>query len=341
MKVYDFDFLLPDKYIAQTPLDKRDDSRLLVLDRKTGEIYHALFSHILDFLNPGDVLVLNDSKVIPARLIGNREETGGRVEFLLLTPLGDDKWEVLVKPGKKAREGTIISFGEGRLKARILSTTDSGGRIVRFEYKGDFEKILDLLGRVPLPPYIKQEIEDKDRYQTVYAKNPGSVAAPTAGLHFTPSLLQRAKEKGIKIAYVTLHIGLGTFRPVTVTDIKDHNMHKEFYIISTDNTEIINKQKESGGRVVAVGTTACRVLETCASNNGLVKERKGWTDIFIYPGYDYKIVDCLITNFHLPKSTLIMLVSALAGREKILKAYQEAINKEYRFFSFGDAMLIK
>ncbi|GKX29130.1 S-adenosylmethionine:tRNA ribosyltransferase-isomerase [Vallitalea longa] len=341
MKRKDFDFELPQELIAQDPLKDRSSSRLLVLDKETGKIEHKIFKDILGYLNKGDCLVLNNTKVIPARLIGSREETHGKVEFLLLKRLEGDNWEVMVKPGRKAKPGDRIEFGNGLLKAEVLKVVEGGNRIARFEYEGIFEQVLDELGQMPLPPYITHQLEDKERYQTVYAKHRGSAAAPTAGLHFTPDLLKAVEEKGVKIAYVTLHVGLGTFRPVKVDDILDHTMHSEYYWIEQDEADKINETKKNGGRVIAVGTTSSRTLESVGDNDGHVKESKGWTDIFIYPGYKFKVVDTLITNFHLPESTLIMLVSALAGRENVLNAYKIAVEEKYRFFSFGDAMLIK
>ncbi|WP_027308045.1 tRNA preQ1(34) S-adenosylmethionine ribosyltransferase-isomerase QueA [Caloramator sp. ALD01] len=341
MNVKDFYFDLPEELIAQTPIEPRDMSRLMVLDRKTGEIEHRIFKDIIEFLNEGDCLVLNNSRVIPARLFGVKEDTGANVEFVLLKRIDKDKWETLVKPGKKARIGSKFMFGDGELRCEVLDNTESGGRIIEFKYEGVFEQILDRLGNMPLPPYIKAELKDRERYQTVYSKVEGSAAAPTAGLHFTNELLDRIKNKGVKIAYLTLHVGLGTFRPVKVENIEEHKMHSEFYMIDEENAKIINNTKKNGKRIIAVGTTSCRTLETASDENGYVKPQSGWTDIFIYPGYNFKCVDCLITNFHLPESTLIMLVSALAGREKVLNAYNTAVKEKYRFFSFGDAMFIK
>lgn len=341
MKVHDFYFDLPEELIAQDPLEKRDESRLLVLHRKDSTIEHRVFKEIIDFLNPGDCLVLNNSRVIPARLYGFKEDTGASMEFVLLKRIDRDKWETLVKPGKKAKLGSRFIFGNGELKCTVLDNTDAGGRIIEFEYDGIFEEILDKLGEMPLPPYIKHKLEDKERYQTVYSKVEGSAAAPTAGLHFTNELLNKIREKGIYIAYLTLHVGLGTFRPVKVEDIEKHLMHSEFYMIDSENAEIINEAKGRGKRVIAVGTTSCRTLETIGDEKGMTKASTGWTDIFIYPGYKFKVVDCLITNFHLPESTLIMLVSALAGRERIMDAYKAAVNERYRFFSFGDSMFIE
>ncbi|EJP6472753.1 tRNA preQ1(34) S-adenosylmethionine ribosyltransferase-isomerase QueA [Clostridium botulinum] len=341
MKVKDFDFYLPEELIAQHPMEKRDEARLLVLNKETGEIEHKIFKNILDYLNPNDCLVLNDTRVLPARLIGAKEETGGKMEFLLLKRKEKDVWETLVKPGKRAQIGTKFIFGNGELKAEVIGIGEEGSRIVKFYYEGIFEEILDQLGQMPLPPYIKEKLDDKEMYQTVYSKEQGSAAAPTAGLHFTEELLEKIKEKGVKLAFLTLHVGLGTFRPVKVEDIQDHVMHSEYYKMDPKTAEIINTTKENGGRVIAVGTTSCRTLETIGDEKGKVREQSGWTDIFVYPGYKYKVVDALITNFHLPQSTLLMLVSALAGRDKIMNAYNTAVKKEYRFFSFGDAMFIK
>jgi S-adenosylmethionine:tRNA ribosyltransferase-isomerase len=336
-----FDFDLPEELIAQTPLKDRTASRLLVLNKETGEVQHKRFTDLIDYLVPGDTVVLNDSRVIPARLFGVKKETQAKVELLLLKQMENDRWEVLVKPGKKVRPGTVLEFGEGMLKAVCEETTEVGGRIVRFEYEGIFNEILDQLGQMPLPPYIKEHLEDAERYQTVFAKHPGSAAAPTAGLHFTGDYLNRLKEKGIIIAYVTLHVGLGTFRPVQVENIFEHHMHAEYYSITEENAKLINQAKQSGHRVLAVGTTATRTLETVGGkHNGEIVAGSGWTDIYIFPGYSFHMIDALLTNFHLPKSTLVMLVSALAGRENVLAAYHEAIHERYRFFSFGDAMLI-
>lgn len=341
MKRKDFDFELPQELIAQDPLEDRSSSRLLVLDKETGKIEHKIFTDIISYLNEGDCLVLNNTRVLPARLIGSREKTHGKVEFLLLKRLEHDNWEVMVKPGRKAKPGDRIEFGNGLLKAEVMKVVDGGNRIVNFEYEGIFEQVLDELGQMPLPPYITHQLEDQERYQTVFAKHTGSAAAPTAGLHFTKDLLKAVEEKGIKVAYVTLHVGLGTFRPVKVDDIKEHTMHSEYYWIEKEEADKINETKKNGGRVIAVGTTSSRTLESVADDNGCIKEAKGWTDIFIYPGYKFKVVDTLITNFHLPESTLIMLVSALAGRDNVLNAYNNAVEERYRFFSFGDAMLIK
>lgn len=341
MKRQDFYFDLPEELIAQDPLEDRSSSRLLVLDKETGETSHHIFKEIVDYLNPGDCLVINDTKVIPARLIGTREGTGAKIEVLLLKRKENNVWETLVKPGKKARPGTRIVFGEGLLVGEVIDVVEEGNRLIKFEYEGIFEEILDQLGQMPLPPYITHQLEDKNRYQTVYAKHTGSAAAPTAGLHFTPELLKQIEEKGVDIARVTLHVGLGTFRPVKVDDILEHHMHSEFYHIDAEAAEKINRAKDNGGRVICVGTTSCRTVESAADESGRLRECSGWTEIFIYPGYKFKILDALITNFHLPESTLIMLVSALAGREHVLHAYQEAIRERYRFFSFGDAMFIK
>lgn len=341
MKVSDFYFELPEELIAQYPLEKRDSSRLMVLDKKTGEIEHRKFHDILEYLNEGDTLVLNNTRVLPARLIGEKEETGGKIEFLLLKRIEGDKWECLAKPGRKAKVGTVFTFGEGKLKAIVREIGEEGNRIIEFKYDGIFEQVLDELGQMPLPPYIHEKLEDKERYQTVYSKEKGSAAAPTAGLHFTEELLKEIKDKGVNIAYLTLHVGLGTFRPVKVDDVNNHVMHSEYYHLDKENAELINKTKESGNRVIAVGTTSSRTLETIGDENGRVREQSGWTDIFIYPGYKFKIVDNLITNFHLPESTLIMLVSALAGQDNIMNAYNTAVKEKYRFFSFGDSMFIK
>lgn len=341
MKTSDFYYDLPQELIAQDPLADRSSSRLMVVDRKTGEVSHHVFREIIDYLNPADCLVINNTKVIPARLYGIKEDTGAHIEILLLKRRENDVWETLVKPGKKARPGARIVFGDGCLKAEVLEVVDEGNRLIHFEYEGIFEEILDRLGEMPLPPYITHKLQDKNRYQTVYAKYEGSAAAPTAGLHFTEELLQKVKEKGIRIAPVTLHVGLGTFRPVKVDDVNDHHMHSEFYMVSKETAEIINETKKSGGRVIAVGTTSTRTLESVADENGMIRETSGWTDIFIYPGYQFKCIDALITNFHLPESTLLMLVSALSSRETMLDAYKIAVEEKYRFFSFGDAMFIK
>lgn len=341
MKVNDFYFDLPEELIAQYPLEKRDSSRLMVLDRNTGEVEHRVFHDIVEFLNEGDTLVLNNTRVLPARLIGEKEGTGGKIEFLLLKRLVGDKWECLAKPGKRAKVGTVFTFGEGKLKAVVREIGEEGNRIIEFIYDGIFEQVLDELGQMPLPPYIHEKLEDKERYQTVYSKEKGSAAAPTAGLHFTEELISKIKEKGINIAFLTLHVGLGTFRPVKVDTIENHIMHSEYYQLTEEDAHIINKTKEAGKRVIAVGTTSTRTLETIGDENGRVSPQSGWTDIFIYPGYKFKVVDSLITNFHLPESTLIMLVSALAGQDNVMKAYNLAVKEEYRFFSFGDSMFIK
>ena len=340
MKTDDFDYYLPEELIAQTPLKKRDSSRMLVLDKQNGNIFHKTFSDIIDYLNPGDTLVLNDTKVIPARIIGVKEETGAVIELLLLKNIDDNNWECLTRPAKRVKVGTVISFGDGMLKATCSSVGEEGIRVFSLSYDGILYEILDKLGTMPLPPYIHEKLEDQSRYQTVYAKNSGSAAAPTAGLHFTKELLNDIKNKNVNIAYLTLHVGLGTFRPVNVEDVTKHKMHTEYYSISKETCDIINKTKESGNKIVVVGTTSVRVLETVMNRFGELKECSGVTDIFIYPGYKFKIVDNLITNFHLPKSTLVMLVSALAGRDNIMKAYHEAVLNKYRFFSFGDAMFI-
>ena len=341
MKRQDFYYDLPEELIAQDPLEDRSSSRLLVLDKETGATSHHIFKEITGYLKEGDCLVINDTKVIPARLIGHKEDTGAAIEVLLLKRKENDIWETLVKPGKKCKPGTKIVFGEGLLHATVLETVEDGNRLIQFSYEGIFEEILDKLGEMPLPPYITHKLQDKNRYQTVYAKYEGSAAAPTAGLHFTKELLRQIEEKGIDIAYVTLHVGLGTFRPVKVDNILEHHMHSEFYQVTKEAADKINKAKKEGHRVICVGTTSCRTVESAADENGMVKEGCDNTEIFIYPGYKFKVLDALITNFHLPESTLVMLVSALAGREHILNAYEEAIREKYRFFSFGDAMLIK
>lgn len=341
MKTEEFDYVLPERLIAQTPLKKRDSSKLLVLNKATGEISHRIFTDIVDYLNAGDVLVINDTKVIPARLYGTKEQTGAVIELLMLKDHGNDIWECLSKPAKRIKEGTIITFGEGLLKAECISVENDGIRKMKFQYQGIFYEILDRLGEMPLPPYIHETLEEKNRYQTVYASNLGSAAAPTAGLHFTEPLLQKIKEKGVVIAPITLHVGLGTFRPVNVDNIKDHRMHHEFYQMSEETAKLLNQAKKEKQSIIAVGTTSTRTLESIMNLYGEFKECSGWTDIFIYPGYQFKAIDHLITNFHLPKSTLVMLVSALAGKEHILNAYEEAIKNEYRFFSFGDSMFIK
>lgn len=340
MKTSDFYYDLPEELIAQDPLADRSASRLLHLDRETGEIQHTDFKHITRYLNPGDCLVINDTKVIPARLYGSKVGTDAGIEILLLKRKGDNVWETLVKPGKKAKPGTVISFGEGLLTGEVIDVVEEGNRLIRFHYEGIFEEILDKLGEMPLPPYITHKLEDKNRYQTVYAKNEGSAAAPTAGLHFTEELLEEIRRMGVNIAHVTLHVGLGTFRPVKVDDVEKHHMHSEFYVVEEDQAKLINDTKKNGGRIISVGTTSCRTLESAADEDGNLQAKSGWTEIFIYPGYQFKIIDGLITNFHLPESTLLMLVSALAGKENIMKAYEEAVRERYRFFSFGDAMMI-
>lgn len=340
MKTSDFNFDLPQELIAQDPLEDRSSSRLMVLNKESGEIAHRIFHDITEYLHPGDCLVINDTKVIPARLIGTKEDTGAHIEILLLKRKENDVWETLVKPGKKCRPGARVVFGNGELKAEIVDVLGDGNRLVHFEYEGIFEEVLDRLGQMPLPPYITHKLQDKNRYQTVYAKYEGSAAAPTAGLHFTKELLKQIEDMGVKIAHVTLHVGLGTFRPVKVDNVLDHHMHSEFYIVDEEEAEKINSTKRDGGRVICVGTTSCRTLESATGEDGILRAGSGWTEIFIYPGYKFKILDCLITNFHLPESTLVMLVSALAGREHVLAAYEEAIKERYRFFSFGDAMFI-
>ena len=341
MKTSDFYYDLPEELIAQDPLPDRSSSRLMHLDKQTGEIVHTNFRHVLDYLNPGDCLVINDTRVIPARLYGSKVGTNAGIEILLLKRKENNIWETLVKPGKKAKPGTKISFGDGLLIGEVLDVVEEGNRLIQFSYEGIFEEILDQLGEMPLPPYITHKLQDKERYQTVYAKHEGSAAAPTAGLHFTKELLEQIEEKGVKIAHVTLHVGLGTFRPVKVDDVEKHHMHSEFYVVEEDQAAMINEAKRTGHRVIAVGTTSCRTLESAADENGMLQAKSGWTEIFIYPGYEFKIIDALITNFHLPESTLLMLVSALAGKEYILKAYEEAVKERYRFFSFGDAMMIE
>lgn len=341
MRVEDFNFDLPVELIAQHPLEERDQSRLLVVDKNTGELEHKKFHDILDYLKKGDVMVLNDTRVIPARLLGMKEETEGKIEFLLLNRKKLDTYECLAKPGKRARVGARFTFGGGLLKAEVIDVLDNGNRIVQFYYDGVFEEILNRLGEMPLPPYIKEKLEDSERYQTVYSREEGSAAAPTAGLHFTEKLLKDIRGLGVEIAFLTLHVGLGTFRPVKVESVENHDMHSEFYSLDAHNAEIINNAKREGNRIISVGTTSTRTLETIADDNGFVKEDSGYTKIFIYPGYQFKCIDCLITNFHLPESTLIMLVSALAGKENIMNAYETAVKEKYRFFSFGDSMFIK
>lgn len=342
MNTADFDFHLPEELIAQTPLEKRDASRLLVVNHETGQMEDTHFDAIIDQLHPGDALVMNDTRVLPARLHGEKPETGGHVELLLLKNIAGDDWEVLAKPAKRLKVGAAISFGDGRLTATVLEELEHGGRIVRFHYQGIFLEVLESLGEMPLPPYIHEKLKDRERYQTVYAKENGSAAAPTAGLHFTKELLAKIEAKGVKLVYLTLHVGLGTFRPVSVDNVDEHEMHSEFYTLSDEAAETLRQVKASGKRVIAVGTTSIRTLETIGSKfNGEIKAESGWTNIFIKPGYDWKIVDAFSTNFHLPKSTLVMLVSAFAGRELVLSAYQHAIDEKYRFFSFGDAMFIK
>ena len=341
MKTDDFDFELPEELIAQTPIKNRDQSKMLVLDKETGEIEHKHFNNILDYLNENDVLVLNDTKVMPARLYGQKEETNALIEILLLKEKTNNTWECLVKPAKRVKIGTVVNFGDGILKAECIEIKDEGIRVFKLIYDGILYEILDKLGEMPLPPYIHEKLKDKDRYQTVYAKNIGSAAAPTAGLHFTKELLEKVKEKGITVLYITLHVGLGTFRPVNVEDVTKHKMHSEFYMMSKETAEILNKAKKNNQRIISVGTTTTRTLETIMNLYDEFRECSGWTSIFIYPGYEFKAIDSLITNFHLPKSTLLMLVSALAGKDKIMKAYHEAVKEKYRFFSFGDSMFIK
>jgi S-adenosylmethionine:tRNA ribosyltransferase-isomerase len=342
MKLDMFDFHLPEELIAQVPLEDREASRLMVLDKETGKLQHDVFSHITEYIKPGDCLVLNDTKVLPARLYGSKEGTGAKIEVLLLKQEHDDVWETLVKPAKRIKEGSTIVFGDGKLSAVCTGVLEHGGRILEFKYDGIFYEILEKLGEMPLPPYIKEQLDDQDRYQTVYARERGSAAAPTAGLHFTEDLLEKLKGMGVHIAFITLHVGLGTFRPVSVDDIDSHEMHSEFYQMTEGTARLLNDVKDNGGKIITVGTTSTRTLETIASrNDGVFKEENGWTSIFIYPGYEFKGIDAMITNFHLPKSTLIMLISALAGREHVLHAYETAVEEKYRFFSFGDAMLIK
>ena len=340
MKTSDFYYDLPHELIAQTPLGDRASSRLLKVNKTTGELEHSIFRTIIDELHSGDCLVLNNTRVIPARLYGEKEGTGGKIEFLLLSRKENDVWEVILKPGKKAKPGAKFVFGGGKLKAEVLETVNDGNRLVKFSYEGLWENVLDELGEMPLPPYITEHLDDKERYQTVYSKHEGSAAAPTAGLHFTNELLEEIRQKGIKIAYVTLHVGLGTFRPVKVDDVENHKMHSEFYVIDKETVDIVNETKKNGGRIISVGTTSTRTLETVADDDGYIKAQSGWTDIFIYPPYKFKCVDCLITNFHLPESTLLMLVSSLASKEIIMNAYKQAVEQKYRFFSFGDAMFI-
>ena len=340
MTIKEFYYDLPEELIAQDPLVDRSSSRLLTLDKNSGAFSHHVFRDIVDYLNPGDCLVVNNTKVIPARLMGEKEGTGAGIEVLLLKRNEGDVWETLVKPGKKARPGARISFGGGLLVGEVVDIVEEGNRLIKFEYDGIFEEILDQLGQMPLPPYITHRLEDKNRYQTVYAKHNGSAAAPTAGLHFTPEVLEKIKAKGVKVAEVTLHVGLGTFRPVKVENILEHHMHSEFYMVEEDQAAIINETKKNGGRVICVGTTSCRTLESATGEDGILKAGSGWTEIFIYPGYQFKILDALITNFHLPESTLVMLISALAGRDNVMAAYEEAVKERYRFFSFGDAMFI-
>ena len=340
MKTKDFDYELPEELIAQTPIKRRDASRLLRLDKVTGEYSHHHFYDLPDFLRPGDCLILNNSRVLPARLLGQRLPGGGACEVLLLIDRGDKTWECIVRPGKHLRTGAKLSFGNGELTAEVTEVLENGNRMVRFDYEGIFLEVLERLGKMPLPPYIKEELQDKERYQTVYSKVNGSAAAPTAGLHFTPELLKKIEAMGVKLGYVTLHVGLGTFRPVKEENITDHDMHSEYCVIPSETADLINETKKNGGRVICVGTTSCRTVESWAKEDGHMEASAGWTNIYIYPGYKFKVLDALITNFHLPQSTLIMLVSALAGREHILKAYEEAVRERYRFFSFGDAMLI-
>lgn len=341
MKTSDFYYDLPKELIAQDPLEDRSASRLMHLNKETGEYEHGHFRDILKYLKPGDCLVINDTKVIPARLYGSKVGTDAAIEILLLKRRENDIWEILVKPGKKCKVGTVISFGDGILTGEVVDIVDEGNRLIQFHYDGIFEEILDQLGEMPLPPYITHKLQDKNRYQTVYAKHEGSAAAPTAGLHFTKELLQQVQDAGVKIAHVTLHVGLGTFRPVKVEDVTQHHMHSEFYVVEEDQAKLINDTKAAGGRVIAVGTTSCRTLESATGEDGILKAGSGWTEIFIYPGYRFKMIDGLITNFHLPESTLVMLVSALAGKEHIMAAYEEAVREKYRFFSFGDAMMIE
>ena len=338
-KTRDFWYDLPEELIAQTPLQKRDTSRLLTVDRKTGALQHKHFYDIIDHLNPGDTLVMNDSRVLPARLLGHRP-TGGAVELLLLRDLGNNEWECLAKPGRKLQTGAEVIFGDGRLTAKVVSVKDDGNRVVKFDYQGIFLEVLESLGKMPLPPYIKEELQDQERYQTVYSREVGSAAAPTAGLHWTKELLQKAQDKGVTLAYVTLHVGLGTFRPVKAENISEHHMHSELCMMTQETADILNETRKRGGRIVCVGTTSCRTLESLVNEDGTFEAKSKWTEIFIFPGYEFKAMDALITNFHLPESTLVMLVSAFAGRENVLNAYQEAVNERYRFFSFGDSMYL-
>ncbi len=340
MNIKEFYYDLPEELIAQDPLSDRSSSRLMTLDKNSGAFEHHVFRDIVDYLNPGDCLVVNNTKVLPARLMGEKEGTGANIEVLLLKRKENDVWETLVKPGKKARVGARISFGDGLLVGEVIDVVEEGNRLIKFEYEGIFEEILDQLGEMPLPPYITHKLEDKNRYQTVYAKHDGSAAAPTAGLHFTPELLKEIRAKGVNIAEVTLHVGLGTFRPVKVENVLEHHMHSEFYIVEEEQAKLINDTKKNGGRVICVGTTSCRTIESATGEDGILRAGSGWTEIFIYPGYRFKILDALITNFHLPESTLLMLISALAGRENVMAAYEEAVKERYRFFSFGDAMVI-
>lgn len=341
MSLHDYYYDLPEELIAQDPLEDRSSSRLMVLNKENGNVEHHVFKEIIDYLKEGDCLVINDTKVLPARLYGNKVGTDAKIEVLLLKRRENDIWETLVKPGKKCKVGTVISFGDGLLTGEVIDIVEEGNRLIQFQYEGIFEEVLDQLGEMPLPPYITHKLEDKNRYQTVYAKYEGSAAAPTAGLHFTKELLEEIEAKGVKIAHVTLHVGLGTFRPVKVENILEHHMHSEFYMVDEKDAEMINTCHANGGRIISVGTTSTRTLETVTDENGIVHPGSGWTQIFIYPGYQFKAIDCLITNFHLPESTLLMLVSALAGRENVLEAYEEAVREKYRFFSFGDAMLIQ
>lgn len=341
MKTSDFYFDLPEELIAQVPIEDRSSSKLMVLDKETGIIEHKIFKDVINYLNPGDCLVLNNTRVIPARLIGEKQDTGGKIEFLLLKRTEEDTWQALVKPGKRAKIGTKFSFGNGKLIGEVVGLAEEGSRIIKFHYEGIFEEVLDELGNMPLPPYITERLEERERYQTVYSKHSGSAAAPTAGLHFTEELLKQIRDKGVDIAFVTLHVGLGTFRPVKVDDVLNHEMHSEYYMVDKEAAEKINRAKSNGNSVICVGTTSCRTVESASSEDGTIKESSGWTKIFIYPGYEFKIVNRLITNFHLPESTLIMLVSALANKESVLNAYDTAVKEKYRFFSFGDAMVIK